>query len=320
MPAVLRLCAAAVLAVPVAAPAVPAAASTVTDGATADGTAVDGAAADGAASVRGRGTTTVHTITVDGRERSYRLYRPASLPANAPLVVMLHGGFGSARQAERSYGWNAQAERGRFAVAYPDGYGRAWNAGDGCCGRPGRQDVDDVAFIGRMVERITGGLRTDPRRVYATGMSNGGMMAYRLACDTTIFAAIGPVAATRLGGCPAPAPLSVLHIHGTADRNVPFDGSPGTGVARIDGPPVPEVLAGWRAAAHCGRSTLSGSATVTTALARCRHGRAVGLITVKGAGHQWPGGEVVRDRADPPSTALNATATLWRFFAAHPRV
>ncbi|GIH79862.1 alpha/beta hydrolase family esterase [Planobispora longispora] len=278
------------------------------------GTAGTGGSGAGA----GTGETTVHTVDVGGLERSYRLYRPASLPEKAPLVVMMHGGLGSARQAERSYGWNAEADRRGFAVAYPDGYGRAWNVGDGCCGRPGRERVDDVAFIGRMVTEIRRELSVDPARVYATGISNGGMMAYRLACDSTVFAAIGPVAATRLGGCPAPKPLSVIHVHGLADRMVRFDGAPGTGIARIDGPPVRAVLAGWRATDRCGRPAVSRSGAVTAERARCRHGRAVELITIEGAGHQWPGGEVVRERADPPYPGLDATAVIWRFFAAHP--
>ncbi|GAA3446539.1 alpha/beta hydrolase family esterase [Planomonospora venezuelensis] len=282
-------------------------------------TAGSGAAAETATRAAGEGRTTVHTITVDGRERGYRLYRPASLPAKAPLVVMLHGGFGSARQAERSYGWNAEADLRGFAVAYPDGYGRAWNAGGGCCGRPGRERVDDVAFVGRMVAEIGRRLGTDPRRVYVTGISNGGMMAYRLACDTAVFAAAGPVAATRMGACRAPAPLSVVHVHGLADEAVRFDGAPGAGFARIDGPPVREVVAGWRATGDCGRPSVSRSGPVTVERARCPRGRAVELITVEGAGHQWPGGEVVRERADPPSAALDATAVIWRFFAAHPR-
>ncbi|SIP65935.1 hypothetical protein BN9982_260007 [Mycobacterium tuberculosis] len=68
--------------------------------------------------------------------RSYRLYKPVGLPSSAPLVVMLHGGFGSAKQAERSYGWDELADSEKFLVAYPDGYHRAWNAnGGGCCGR-----------------------------------------------------------------------------------------------------------------------------------------------------------------------------------------
>ncbi|NUW35520.1 polyhydroxybutyrate depolymerase [Nonomuraea sp. SMC257] len=269
-----------------------------------------------AANAAATGRTTVHTITVDGRQRSYRLHRPASLPAKAPLVVMMHGGFGSARQAERSYGWDAEADRRRFAVAYPDGPA-AWDVGDGCCGRPGREQVDDVAFITRMIADVGHRLGIDSGRVYATGISNGGMMAYRLACDTRIFAAVGPVATTRLGDCPAPAPLSVIHIHGLADETVRFDGAAGTGIAEIDGPPVPEVVAGWRAVDHCGRPTVTRSGPVTTEAARCARGRAVTLITVEGAGHQWPGGQVVRERADPPSKALDATAVIWDFFAAH---
>ncbi|MFF5209228.1 alpha/beta hydrolase family esterase [Streptosporangium sp. NPDC000396] len=274
--------------------------------------------AGGGVAVAG-GRTSVHTIIVDGLERRYRVHRPASLPAKAPLVVMMHGGFGSARQAEESYGWNAEADRRHFVVAYPEGYGRAWNVGDGCCGKPGRRQVDDVAFISRMVARIGRELRIDPRQVYATGMSNGGMMAYRLACDTTIFAAIGPVATTRLGDCPGPEPVSIVHIHGLADQTVRFDGAPGTGAARIDGPPVPEVIAGWRRVDRCGRPAVSRSGPVTTELAGCRGGRAVRLTTIDGAGHQWPGGEVVREQADPPSRDLDATAVIWDFFVTHPK-
>ena len=75
--------------------------------------------------------SSTHSIEVDGVSRTYIVYRPASLPAAAPLVVMLHGGFGSASQAEKSDGWDAEADRGRFVVAYPDGLNHAWNPGGG---------------------------------------------------------------------------------------------------------------------------------------------------------------------------------------------
>jgi Esterase PHB depolymerase len=141
------------------------------------------------------------------------------------------------QQAQKSYGWDAEADRGHFVVAYPDGLDRAWNTG-GCCGTPGRANADDIGFITAMVSAIERELPVDANRVYATGISNGGIMAYTLACHTTIFAAIGPDSATELGGCPAPAPLSVIHIHGTADKNIPYQGGEGDGVAHIDGPPV----------------------------------------------------------------------------------
>ncbi len=149
-------------------------------------------------------------------------------------MVTLHGGFGSAEQAERSYGWNQLADSAKFVVAYPDGVGRAWNANGGCCGRPGREGLDDVGFITAAVDDISESVGIDTAQVYATGISNGGMMAYALACNTSTFAAIGPDSATQLDPGTAPRPTSVMHIHGTADRLIRYDGEPGYGVARID--------------------------------------------------------------------------------------
>lgn len=269
------------------------------------------------------GRSTQH-ISVDGTDRTFHLYRPATLPADAPLVVMLHGGFGSGAQAEQAYNWNAQADRGHFVVAYPDGLDRAWNTGGGCCGRPARNDVDDIAFISQLVATIDRGIPLDTDRIYATGMSNGGIMAYTLACRTTIFAAIGPVAGTQLGDCPSPAPTSIIHIHGTADEAVRYDGAEGQGVARIDGPAIPALNATWRDINGCAEPSTNTAGGVTTSTATCAEGRAVDLVTVADAGHQWPG--AVPDlraerilRTNPPSTALDATQAIWRFFTQHSR-
>ena len=89
--------------------------------------------------------TSVHTMTFGGLDRSYRVYKPAGLAATAPLVVMLHGGYGDGEQAENSYGWDQLADSAKFVVAYPDGVGRAWN-GHGCCGQPARDNIDDVGL------------------------------------------------------------------------------------------------------------------------------------------------------------------------------
>jgi len=265
-----------------------------------------------------------HTITVGGVTRSYLVYRPAILPAAAPLVVMMHGGFGSASQAERSYHWDAEADAGHFLVAYPDGLNHAWNAGGGCCGTPGKTNADDLGFITTMVAAIEHAIPVNAARVYATGISNGGIMSYDLACHTTIFAAIGPDSATQLGTCPAPAPVSVIAIHGTADKNIPYNGGLGDGPGQIDGPPVPAVNASWRSTDHCAPPVSTTVATVTTSIASCPAGRTVELVTIAGAGHQWPGGTENRLaqrilHLDPPSTALDATQVIWRFFAAHTR-
>ena len=263
------------------------------------------------------------TLSSGGRVRSYRLYRPTDLPARAPLVVMLHGGFGDAALAERAYGWDAQADAGHFVVAYPEGINRAWAVGGGCCGVPGRTGVDDVAFVRTVVDDVARRVPIDRRRIYATGISNGGMFAYRLACDTSIFAAIGPVAATLLGPCRSPAAVSVIHIHGTADSRIRFDGAPGDGAERIDGPAVPALISRWRAVDRCGDPTVHRDDPVTTSSSSCPQGRAVTLVTVAGAGHQWPGStpRPGLERAlgiDPPSQALDATRVIWRFFDGHP--
>ena len=261
------------------------------------------------------------TITVDGRARTFHVYRPATLPARAPLVLMLHGGFGSGTQAERSYGWDARADSGRFVVAYPDGIDHAWAVGGGCCGDPGRTGVDDVAFVRQVVATLSRQLPIDAAHVYATGISNGGLLAYRLACDTDLFAAIGPDSATLLGDCPSPARVSLIHIHGTADRNIPYQGGEGEGVAHINGPAVPDVVARWRTVDGCAAPAVSTAGPVTTSVATCPDGRAVELITIDGAGHQWPGStrNLIQRLAgtDPPSTALDATDTIWRFFSTH---
>ena len=266
-----------------------------------------------------------HTISAGGVARSYLVYRPAALPAAAPLVVMMHGGFGTGAQAERSYHWDAEASQGHFVVAYPNGLDRAWNTGGGCCGVPGRTGTDDSGFITAMVSAIEHQLPVSPRRVYATGISNGGIMAYALACRTTVFAAIGPDSATELGSCTAPAPVSVIHIHGTADTNIPYRGGPGDGIAHIDGPAIPALNATWRRIDRCAAPAVKTAGVVTTSTAACPAGRTVELITIAGAGHQWPGAapDLLAQRllhTDPPSTALNATQVIWRFFVTHPKV
>ena len=263
-----------------------------------------------------------------GISRTFHLYRPAGLTDAAPLVVMLHGGFGTGEQAERAYHWDAEADRGHFLVAYPDGLNRAWNAGT-CCGEPQRVDTDDVGFLTTMVGAIEQQIPIDRARVYVTGMSNGAMMALRLGCQSDLFAAIAPVAGTVLTDCSQARPASVLQIHGTADDRVPYNGGPGkalslNGTARVDGPSAQSVNATWRAIDACGPPNSGTTGDVTTQIAGCADGRTVELISVAGAGHQWPGGELspLAEKLagiPAPSTALDATDTIWRFFAQNHR-
>jgi polyhydroxybutyrate depolymerase len=260
--------------------------------------------------------------------RTYRVHRPSGLDAGqlVPLVLVLHGGFGSGEQAERAYGWNATAEANGFVVCYPDGLMRAWNAGT-CCGEPMRRGFDDLGFLSALLDRLEADERVDPSRLYVAGMSNGAMMAYRLAAQLPgRLAAIGPVAGTMtvpLG--PEAVAVSVCHMHGLADHHVPFDGGVGRQAVGHDWRrAVPEVIGDWRALARCGLERVWQDGPLRISTADGAGGIEVALVTVYGAGHQWPGGAAAPrvERLlglDPPSRAVDATAMLWSFFASHPR-
>ena len=176
------------------------------------------------------------SLEIDGRERTWRLYVPRSLPptGEVPLVIGLHGGFGSGEQFAADAYFGAQAERGGFIAVYPDGISRGrlievrtWNAGN-CCGEAADQNVDDVAFIEALIDRLHTALPLDADRVYITGHSNGAMMGYRLACELSDrIAAIAVVAGSLEAPCSPSEPVSILSIHGDADEHHPLEGGTG---------------------------------------------------------------------------------------------
>jgi polyhydroxybutyrate depolymerase len=271
---------------------------------------------------------TPQTLEYGGSERTFRSYRPAALARDrpVPLVVVLHGGFGDGAQAEKSYNWDAAANRYGFVVVYPDGIDRAWNAGR-CCGKPQQRGVDDVGFLSTLIRLVAARERIDPDRIAVTGISNGAMMAYRMACESSVhLRAIGSVSGTMVVACSHPRRTSVMEIHGTADRNIPYRGGKGQGPSGVQTLAIPEIIARWRGIDGCAAPRTRTAGTVTRLTATCRNGRIVELITIEGAGHQWPGGVppspavAALARAlgipgiDPPSSALDATQTLYRFF------
>jgi polyhydroxybutyrate depolymerase len=286
------------------------------------------AAPAGAAAGSLRDGRSAQIVTAAGMVRTVHFYRPAGISGALPLVVVLHGGYGSGTQAEKSYNWDAAADRYHFVAAFPDGFVRSWNAGGSCCGPANKRNVDDVAFIRSVVQSARSRASIDPARIYVAGMSNGAMMAYRLACQTDLFAAAASVAGTILADCTQAAATSIIAIHGTADANVPYNGGPGKPALPvtkpINGPAVPANDQRWRQINGCAAPQISAAGTVTTSLAACPGGRAVELISVAGAGHQWPGAisSPVTERLlglPAPSTALDATDVISRFFLDHPR-
>jgi polyhydroxybutyrate depolymerase len=189
-----------------------------------------------------------------------------------------------------------------------------------------RTQVDDVGFVLAVLDDVARSVDIDPKRVFASGLSNGGMMTYRLGCDASArFAAIAPVGATVITDpCRPKKPVSLLHVHGLADGNVPFDGGDPTKHLQPNPPTYPPVRAGVDTFVRADRCRpkprVTKAGVVTTDRWRgCTSGTAVELITIADGGHSWPGGERMAQILDPPSDALDATTTIWRFFAAHPR-
>jgi polyhydroxybutyrate depolymerase len=280
----------------------------------------------------------IHTITVDQTERSYALHVPDTPKFQLPLVIVLHGGGGSAQSAIAQTGFNAEADRQGFIAAYPEGSDRArpllnalgkpsfhtWNAG-ACCGYAVEHGVDDVGFIRAMVADIGKRYPLDPKRVYAAGHSNGGMMAYRLACEASdLVAAIGAVSAVIVvAPCEPRFPVSVIDIHGTADRNVPIEGGVGPkSISKYPYPPVERSIAFWAAWDDCGKDPIVSAPAPSVTLRSyplCTLGIAVDYYVIEGGGHAWPGGKRLAKFLDEPSNAIDATQLIWQFFAAHPK-
>jgi polyhydroxybutyrate depolymerase len=269
------------------------------------------------------------TLRVDGVERSYFLYLPAGHrgAGSLALVLVFHGASGRAQGFARHTGFSAVAEREGFVVAYPQGLDRRWNDGRGN-GTP----HDDVGFVRALLDTLERELSIDRRRVYATGISNGAMFAYRLACDLPgVFAAVAPVAgampANLATGCTHTEPVSVLAFQGTADPLMPYAGG---GVAGRRG----RVLSAqqsvnfWATVSGCGSQVTvveepdrvpDGTRVRYTDFGECRERRAVELYTIEGGGHTWPGGPAVGRLVGRVSRELDATALIWEFFAQHPR-
>jgi polyhydroxybutyrate depolymerase len=272
--------------------------------------------------------TTFHfydSLQVDGYVRSYLLNLPPNYndSNNFSLVIALHGTGGSAGQMETDYGLTAKSNSARFIIAYPEGVRsdgilgiRTWNAG-GCCDYAMQQNVDDVKFIKLLIQKLTATYKINPKKIYATGMSNGALMTYRLGCELSAqLAAIAPVSGALITtqACTPVRPMPILHIHSVLDTKVPYQG--GYGLANYHFPPVDSGLHVWAGINGCNAEpeTVTDAPLYTqTQFAGCAKNTTIQLYLTKDGGHSWPGGLPARTRADEPSKALYATDVIWDF-------
>lgn len=269
------------------------------------------------------------TLRHDGMDRSFRLYVPDGLsrfPGQRPLVLVLHGGGGSSREVRYATRgrFDALAEENGFLVLYPDAVRRMWDTGSGEMSRGLSPRRDDHGFLAALIAAVARDHPVDRSRVFATGVSRGGMMAYALACDTPgLLRAIAPVAmvlpAAEARDCAAGAPLGFLLTHGTADPFVPYAGG-AINLGRRDRDRV--MSAEETMAVFAGRNGCGGAVTERTGRVEHRSltGCAVptGFYSVAGGGHGWPGGlkALKGGRAGPINTDVSSPDAIWAFFSA----
>jgi poly(3-hydroxybutyrate) depolymerase len=215
---------------------------------------------------------------------------PADQTRRLPLVVVLHGRWQTPWRAERVEGWDRYAATGQAVIAYGAGYGGSWNAGR-CCGPAARAQLDDVAFVRTAIRLEEGRHAVDRRRVFLVGFSNGGMLAYDVACEQArLISAVAVVAgALERPSCVPSRALSVIDVQGGRDRVVPFAGAAFSAVAGAPIASVASSLRPWRQVAH-------GQAVVH-------------LVRLDGLGHEWP----TRREA-----GWDGTSQIWHFLVTHP--
>lgn len=272
----------------------------------------------------------VRTLMHNGFERSYILHVPPSYDGTHSIAVVLvfHGGGGNAEHAMRLTGFNLVSDQAGFLAVYPNGTGRfrdiflTWNGGL-CCGYAQKINADDVGFVRALIADLQSFANIDTKRIYATGISNGGIMSYRLACEASdLIAAIAPVAGTQnVTRCEPKEPVSIIHFHGTNDNHLPYQGGVGSeSLTGVHYTSVADSIQFWLEYNQCPSTPeVENFADIQhLAYSGCASGSAVELYTIIGGGHAWPGSGIPAWRGgDQPTKTIDASRIIWEFFVAH---
>lgn len=279
-------------------------------------------------------------VAVGPATRRYELHVPKSNDPERPMAVVLvfHGGGGNPESMIRLSGLNAKADEVGFIAAYPYGSGifqdrlLTFNGG-GCCGYAVEKAVDDVGFARALLDDLAQVANVDAQRVFATGLSNGGIMAYYLASELSDrIAAIAPVGGPMMTEtCHPLRPVSVMHFHGTADEFAPFQGGYGkgflgrTGATRFNS--VDHSIRNWVKANGCRadpevvalpQKSGDGMSVIRKTWGGGRDGTEVVLIEITGGGHTWPGMTPPLATLGKSTQDISANDLMWEFFQKHP--
>ncbi|HVJ86435.1 MAG TPA: PHB depolymerase family esterase [Caulifigura sp.] len=272
-------------------------------------------------------------LTVDGRERSCLVHIPRQYKPDqpTPVVLILHGARTNGAITVAVTGMNAKSDSAGFIAAYPNGTGTEpflyWNAGQKTA-RIVQENPDDVKFIRLLLDDLATVVNVDANRVYATGLSNGGTMCYRLAAELSDrIAAIAPVAGTMAIPEPRPRrPVPVIHFHGTADATVRYDGRNSGALQPLKS--VDETVETWRKINGCPtpptRTDLpdlnpkDGATVRRTQFPPGKEGEEVILYTIQNGGHTWPGQKSLLPTLGNSTLDISANDLMWDFFTRHP--
>ncbi len=287
----------------------------------------------------------VYNINVDGRDRTYTVHVPEQYnpSVSTPLVFAFHGGGSNNKNMEKSSDFNARSDKNNFIVVYPLGtiadpknHDKAtWNGGPAGGGYANEIGVDDVKFVREMVRKISLDYKIDSGRIYATGISMGGMMSYRLACEVSdIFSAVAPIAsvlALPFEECRPARPIALLHFHGTLDKFIPYNGGLSDSSlpkSVVVGGPYPSVEDSINRFKVLDNTESAGENVYTKGDTNCifykaKFGKSdVELCTITDGGHTWPGAEnnlgfILSRLLGKISQDVSATDYMWEFFKNH---
>jgi polyhydroxybutyrate depolymerase len=288
------------------------------------------------------GAAQAETIAVDGVARRFSAEFPDQRPA--PLVIVLHGNTQTGGDMAARTSWPQVARREQFGLVFPDGLNRAWADLRPDANRPLRappKGTDDVAFIVKLIEKYIADGSADPKRIYITGVSNGGAMTMTLACARAdLFAAAASVIINftddLANACHPSRPVPMLMMNGTADPLVPYLGGRGTSRFAVSGFWSTErTLAFWRRVNGCEEQDATAAdlenrdttdhPTVTQISSNCPHGRDVVLYRINDGGHRMPGispdarlPRMVNYFLGPQNHDIDGAETIWAFFKKFP--
>lgn len=258
-----------------------------------------------------------YSMTYNGRDRDFRVYVPKGYndKTQLPLLIALHGGFGTGPDFEDQTGFDKLADAHHFLIAYPDGWRRSWNAGS-CCWPASSNNIDDVGFIAALKARLLKHFAIDPSRVYGTGFSNGAMLAHRISCqDPDTFAAIAAVeGGTMVKSCNTSVPMPTLIIGGLKDERIPWHGGKFHGTFRPSAQTMVDRTAKRNSCTGKTKVTYNANQVLCRERSDCGSGDAVAWCRIDNGGHQWAGGKTYLEfMLGPNNEKFSDSQAVWNF-------